>query len=40
MLDLMQDTIGIPLHTYIIYSSILEKFKESEDGSDFEKVVV
>ena len=40
MLDLMQDTIGIPLRTYLIYGSIIEKFKESVDESDFEKVVV
>jgi hypothetical protein len=33
-----EDTIGLPLHNYIVYSSIKEKFAEAVKGSDFGRI--
>ena len=33
-----EDTIGLPLHNYLVYSSIKEKFSEAVKGSDFGRI--
>jgi len=39
MLDEAEDTIGLPLHIYLVYSSIKEKFSDAKAESDFGKIV-
>ena len=38
MLDDTEDTIGLPLQIYLVYSSVKEKFSEAEKGSDFGRI--
>ena len=42
-LNMLQDEsdniFGLPLHIYLVYSSIKEKFKDAKNEADFEKIV-